>query len=63
MKDEMMKEPKMFSSMPHHDDTMGMHEDGGHVAHHKHFAKHSAGHKLHHEAVKALCGGGKAKGK
>lgn len=63
MKDEIMKEPKPFSSMPHQDDSMGQHEVGGHVAHHKHFGKHSAGHKLYHEAVKAMCSGGIAKGK
>jgi hypothetical protein len=60
MKDENIKEPKPFSTMPHQDDMMGKHEVSGHVAHHKHFGKHSAGHKLHHESVKEMCKGGKA---
>jgi hypothetical protein len=45
-----------------------LHEDvkkhgAGHVHHSDHFMKHSAGHQYEQDKVKALCGGGYAKGK
>jgi len=36
---------------------------GGHVHHSEHYGKHAAGYKLHEDHVKAMCGGGYAKGK
>ena len=37
--------------------------NGGHVHHSEHYGKHASGHKLHMDHVKAMCGGGYAKGK
>ncbi len=34
------------------------HEVEGHKHHSKIYKDHAAGHKLHHEHVKAMCGGG-----
>jgi len=31
---------------------------GGHVHHSEHYGKHAAGHELHMDHVKAMCGGG-----
>jgi hypothetical protein len=45
------------------DELKSMHAEGSHKHHSEDYAKHAAGHKLHHEHVKAMCGGGYAKGK
>jgi hypothetical protein len=48
----------------HHVHHVEKHHGGdGHVHHHEHYGEHKAGHMLHHEHVKAMCGGGYAKGK
>jgi hypothetical protein len=56
-------EPMSGPDMKHHDDFMMQHESEGHKHHSKMYNAHSAGHKIHAEHVKAMCGGGMAKGK
>ena len=48
---------------PSEDITIRQHMAGGHVPHHEHFQKHSAGHEMHFKAVEKMCGGGMAKAK
>jgi len=44
----------------HHVHHVEKHHGGdGHAHHHEMYGKHVAGHKKHHEHVKAMCGGGK----
>lgn len=43
-------------------ETLNEHK-AGHMHEHEKNVKHLAGHKHHHEHVKAMCGGGYAKGK
>jgi hypothetical protein len=58
-----MKEPN-FQKEPaspkflHVVDLAGQHEEGSHKHHSKICKDHAAGHKAHHEHVKAMCGGG-----
>ena len=48
---------------PSEDIKIRQHMAGGHVPHHEHFQKHSAGHETHFKAVEKMCGGGMAKAK
>ena len=60
------KVPMMKESSPshtHHVHMMEKMEDGGHVHHHNMYGEHKASHMKHHEHVKAMCGGGMARGK
>ena len=58
-----MKEPT-FQKEPaspkflHVVDLAGQHEEGSHKHHSKIYKDHAAGHKLQHEHVKSMCGGG-----
>jgi|APCry1669189034_1035192.scaffolds.fasta_scaffold01063_11 hypothetical protein len=66
MKPQLTKEamePTMGPNMKHHDDFISQHETGGHKHHSNMYKAHAAGHKPHAEHVKAMCGGGMAKGK
>jgi hypothetical protein len=46
----------------HNVDNVKQHEEGSFKHHSNIYGKESAGHKMHHEHVKAMCGGGMAKG-
>ena len=46
----------------HNVEHVKQHEEGSFKHHHNIYGKEAAGHKLHHEHVKAMCGGGMAKG-
>jgi len=52
---------EVHGSHKHNVDHVEHHYGGdGHKAAHHHYKEHSAGQQLHHEHVKAMCGGGKA---
>ena len=47
----------------HNVDNVKQFEEGSFKHHSGMYSKHAAGHKIHHEHVKAMCGGGMAKGR
>jgi len=60
--DDKAEDLKMIRAEMAHQ-QVGKHAAGGHAHHSAHFMKHSAGHQYEQDKVKAMCGGGYAKGK
>jgi hypothetical protein len=46
----------------HNVDNVKQHEEGSFKHHSNIFGQHAAGHKMNHDYVKNMCGGGMAKG-
>ena len=56
-------EDTMGMAMPHNDAVIAPHQEGDFTHHSKNVKPYAAGHKYHSDHVKAMCGGGMAKGK
>ena len=52
---------KVMEHKHHVDHLKQHHTEGTHKHHSEHYDAHKASHKVHHEHVKAMCKGGKAK--